>query len=102
MAERFRKHLRPEARSPHAEEDDVADVLLANILGKGQENIDARAFRLDDAEPAEPRCPVGRSPETGVGGPEPVPLCLTPPRFERHCDCVLELRRKLAGLAVEL
>ena len=32
MSERLREHLRPEARSPHAKEDRMAEVLFPDIL----------------------------------------------------------------------
>ena len=94
-SERLGKHLRPEARSAHAEEKDVGEVLLPDILGQARR---AQPIRLrcclDDVEPAEPFRLVGAGPQARVAGPEPAHVAVMPPRLRARRRPPFRARRE--------
>ena len=100
-AERLRQHFRAEARSAHAEKQDMGEASEPGRLARLQQIANALVLLLDDVEPAKPFCLVLAGPQAGVARPEPAHLAVVPPRFERRGDGFFQIRRQLVCLPVE-
>ena len=96
------EHLRAEARSAHAEHDDVGEAARAHVLGEGLVVRDVREFVLDNAQPRQPPVLVGVAPQGLVARPETADRAGHAPGFHGLAGLRRQRVAEHQGLAVEL
>ncbi len=75
-AKALRQHLGAEARSAHAEQQDVGEPGALDLGGERLQMAGRLQLRVDDREPAEPLAFVGFGPQRGLARPQAPDLAL--------------------------
>ena len=62
--------LGTEARTSHAQNDDIGEIVVLDLPGELQERLDLGALLTDDVEPPEPARLVAARPQRGIPSPD--------------------------------
>src|SRR5260370_4548411 len=101
-AQRSRQHFGAQARSAHAEQQNVAKIFGANFPSEGGQAIEAAELVIDNVEPVEPVALVASRPKPRVPAPEPAHFAFGPPNILRFPELASELVTEQRRLVIEL